>query len=128
MPERAATLLTCHAVAFGGREGRGVHVGDAARGEVVVGLLGGEVEKPVVVAGEEGETVELSRGITQTGVQGRLSSFVDGFGVLGDGGEQKPGGQDGLAEHLVRREESHSDGRFGVVYLIAVEKSEKSRY
>jgi hypothetical protein len=45
--------LTRHAVPFGCWEGCGVHVGDAARSEVVV-LLGGEVEVPVGgVVGEE---------------------------------------------------------------------------
>lgn len=48
------SALTRHAVAFGRWEGGGVHVDDAAGGEVVEGLLDFEVEEPVFVTFEEG--------------------------------------------------------------------------
>ena len=59
--------LTRHAIAFRCWEGGGVHVDDAAGGEVVV-LLRCEVEVPVFgVVREESEAVQLAVGCDEFG-------------------------------------------------------------
>lgn len=84
-------MLTGHAVADDGREGRGIGVDYAARLEVGVGLVV-EVEGPVFVIGEEGETVEVGGGGPELGYQVGVDGLVNGEGT----GREERGGEERL--------------------------------
>lgn len=91
--------LTCHAIPLGSGERGRVHICDATRSEVVERLLYGEVEKPVIVIGQQRFTIELRVRGDKVGNQAGVASLVYGKDMRCCSSEKEADGHNISGEH-----------------------------